>query len=123
GSSMIACWEDYTVGHTWSGITGDGTFITHDPSGRTLFGSDLLTDPTRRGYGVARALQQARRRLCRRLNLRRIVAAVRLPGYRALREAMPPELYVKRVIWGEIDEPMLGFHLAQGFQYCGILHD
>jgi GNAT superfamily N-acetyltransferase len=123
GSSMIARWEDYTVGHTWNGITGDGTFITHEPMGRTLFGCDLLVDTTRRGYGVARALQQARRRLCRRLNLRRVVAAVRMPRYRAVREAMPPELYAKRVIWGELEEPLLAFHLAQGFQYCGILHD
>jgi GNAT superfamily N-acetyltransferase len=122
GSSMVVRWDDHAVAHTWSGITGDGTFITHDPQGRTLFGCDLVADTTRHGYGVARALQQARRRLCRRLNLRRVAAAVRMPRYGAVREAMPPDLYAKRVIWGELEEPLLAFHLVQGFQYCGILH-
>jgi hypothetical protein len=121
GSSLIVRWEDYTVGHTWNGITGDGTFITHEPMGRTLFGRDVLADTSRRGYGAARALHQARKRLCRRLNLRRVVGAVRLPGYHAVHEAMAPELYVKRAIWGEVEEPTLAFHLSQGFQCCGVL--
>jgi len=97
GSSLIVRWEDYTVGHTWNGNT------------------------SRRGYGAARALHQARKRLCRRLNLRRVVGAVRLPGYHAVHEAMAPELYVKRAIWGEVEEPTLAFHLSQGFQCCGVL--
>lgn len=121
GSSMVVAWDDYPRGHDWNAITGDGTFATHDPSGRTLFGSDVVADATRRGFGVARALHLARRRLCRRLNLRRIAAAVGMPGYAALGEAMPPDHYAKRIVWGEIDEPSLRFHLSLGFQYCGIL--
>lgn len=122
-SSMIVAWDAYPAGETWDAITAGGTFATHDPRGRTLFGCDLVADTSRRGFGAGRALNLARRRLCRRLNLRRIVSALRLPGYAAAREAMPPDLYAKRVVWGEIEEPVLRFHLAQGFQYCGILHD
>lgn len=121
GSSMIVGWESYPEEPSWAALTGEGTFLTHDPHGRTLFAFDMVADFSRRGFGIARALHLARRRLCRRLNLRRIAAALPLPGYRA--DAMPPELYAKRAIWGEIDEPVLRFHLAQGFQYCGILRD
>jgi hypothetical protein len=36
---------------------------------------------------------------------------------------MSPELYAQRVIWGDIDDPMLRFQMAQGYHYCGILKD
>jgi len=122
GGSIIVAWESYPAEPNWRALTGDGSFLTHDPHGRTLFAFDAVADFTRRGFGVARALHLARRRLCRRLNLRRIAAALPLPGYRAVRASVSPELYAKRVVWGEIEEPVMRFHLAQGFQYCGILH-
>lgn len=122
-SSMIVAWDGYPTHESWKAITADGTFASHDPHSHTLFGSDLVADASRRGFGVGRALNLARRRLCRRLNLRRIACALPLPGHAALRDEMPPDLYAKRVVWGEIDEPLLRFHLAQGFQYCGILPD
>ena len=121
GSSMIVAWDAYPVGQDWNAITADGTFATHDPRGHSLLASDAVADSARRGFGVARALHLARRRLCRRLNLRRIVTAVRMPGYAAVRDTTAPDLYARRVVWGEIDEPSLRFHLSQGFQYCGIL--
>ena len=121
GSSMIVSWEHCPADPTWHALTGDGTFLTHDPQGHTLFAFDRVADFSRRGFGVGRALHLARRKLCRRLNLRRIAAALPLPGYRPRADSMPPEAYVKRVIWGELEEPVLRFHLAQGFQYCGVL--
>ncbi len=123
GSSLIVSWERCPVDPTWHALTGDGTFLTHDPQGRTLFAFDRIADFSRRGFGVGRALHLARRALCRRLNLRRIAAALPLPGDRADAGCMPPEAYVKRAIWGELEDPVLRFHLAQGFQYCGILRD
>jgi len=123
GSSMIVSWERCPVDPTWHALTGDGTFLTHDPRGRTLFAFDRVADISRRGFGVGRALHLARRKLCRRLNLRRIAAALPLPGHGAQPGSMEPEAYVRRAVWGELEEPVLRFHLAQGFQYCGILRD
>jgi GNAT superfamily N-acetyltransferase len=120
-SSLVVQWDDYGVDHTWRSITGDGYFTTHDPRGRTLYGADITVDASRRGFSVGRALLQSRRRLCRRLNLRRIIATARLPGYAAARETMSPELYAMRVIWGDIPDASMRFQMAQGFQYCGIL--
>ena len=122
-ASLVVAWDEYAVDHTWKGITGDGTFRTHDPAGRTLYGAEVVVDRHRRGNGVGRALYQARRQLCQRLNLRRIIAAGRLPGYRDVKDVMSPELYAMRVVWGDIPDPVLRFQLAQGFHYCGVIHN
>jgi GNAT superfamily N-acetyltransferase len=122
-SSLVLHWDDYSAQPSWRGITAEGHFTTHDANGRTLYGADLVVDSSRRGFGVGRALFQARRRLCRRRNLKRIIATARLPGYRAAREALTPEQYAMRVVWGDIADPAMRFLMAQGFQYCGILHD
>lgn len=120
-SSLVVQWDQYALDDTWERITGDGFFSTHDASGRTLYAAELVVDPQKRGHGIGRALFRAQRRLCQSLNLRRIITAARLSGYGGLREMMPPELYAKRVVWGDIPDPLLRFHLSQGFQYCGVI--
>ena len=57
------------------------------------------------------------------MNLRRIITDARLSGYSHLRDTMTPEVYAKRVVWGDIEDPLLRFHLTQGFQYCGVIRD
>lgn len=118
---LVVKWDEYAHENTWKGITGDGYFSTHDTAGRTLYVADAVVDLTRRGSGVARALFQAQRRLCRKLNLRRIISAVPLSGYAAMRDEMSPELYVRRVICGDIANARVRSHTGQGFQYCGVV--
>jgi GNAT superfamily N-acetyltransferase len=120
-SNLVVPWDDRGIDHTWRGVTADGYFTTHDPRAQTLYGAELFVDSSRRGFSAGRTLHQARRRLCRRLNLRRIIATARLPGFAAVREVLTPELYVMRVIWGDIPDAAMRFQMAQGFQYCGIL--
>lgn len=122
-SSLVVHWDDYDAQATWRSITADGTFTTHGMKGHTLYAADLVVDATRRGFGVGRALFQARRRLCRRLNLKRIIATARLPGYRACASNMTPEQYAMRVVWGDVNDAAMRFLMAQRFQYCGILRD
>ncbi len=121
-SSLVVQWDDYAVNHTWEEVTGNGTFSTHDRAGRTLYGAEVVVSPAQRGNGVGRALYHARAQLCRRLSLRRIIAAGRIPGYRAVRDKMTPELYAMRVVWGDIADPVLRFQMSQGYHYCGIVH-
>jgi GNAT superfamily N-acetyltransferase len=120
--SLILKWDEYAADHSWKAVTGDGLFTTHDPGGRTLYAAELVVDASRRGFGIARALLQAQRRIARRLNLRRIITTARLTGY-AEHAQVSPELYAMRVIWGDLVDPALQFRMSQGFQYCGILHD
>jgi hypothetical protein len=120
-SSLVVKWDDLVRDETWRHVTGDGYFSTHDASGRTLFGAELVVNWVRHGGGAARSLYLAQRRLCRRLNLRRLVVAARMPGYSGCAEAMSPESYAQRVVWGDIDDPNLRFAMALGFQYCGVV--
>lgn len=122
-SSLIVKWDHYAVDHTWRAVTANGTFSTHDREGRTLYGAEVVVDPGRRSAGVGRALYRARAQLCHALKLRRIIAAGRIPGYHRLKDIMSPELYAMRVIWGDVQDPVLGFQLSQGFHYCGIIHN
>lgn len=118
-SSLIVSWDDHAEDPSWRMVTGGGSFTTHDAAARTLFCAELLAT----GVNVARTLHRAQRRLARRLNLRRIVTAARLPRYRDLRDEMSPELYVQRVIWGSAPDTALQLNLSEGFQYCGVIRD
>lgn len=120
-SSLIVRWDDYATDLTWHRITGDGFFTSHDPFGRTLYAMPFIAQPATTGAAAGRALLQAQRRLCRRHNLRRAIVAARLPGYHAVRQAMSPELYARRVIWGDLEDEALRYPLAHGFQFCGII--
>jgi len=120
--SLVVLWDDYSLHHTWAEVTNDGHFDTHDMGGRTLYGAEVCVDPDCRGQGVGHALYEARRQLCRAMNLKRIIAGGRLPGYHEHAHHMSPEEYAKRVIWGDIYDPVLRFQLDEGFDYCGILH-
>jgi GNAT superfamily N-acetyltransferase len=119
-ATLLVNWREYRLEHTWRAITADGTFATHQVGGDTLYCAALVTDAPRRGFGVARALVQAQRRLCRKLNLPRLVVSARLEGFGAHAGAMGVEEYARRVVWGELEEAGLRFALAQGFQLCGV---
>lgn len=121
-SSLVVRWDDHGMAHTWKSITAEGYFTTHEPKGGTLYAPELLIDERRTSFNTARALMQARRRLCRRKNLCRIIAPVRMAHYRDAAEAITPELYAMRVIWGDIADPWLRFHMSQELHYCGIVH-
>ncbi|MGV8892044.1 MAG: GNAT family N-acetyltransferase [Burkholderiaceae bacterium] len=120
-SSLVIIWDEWMDPHTWDEVTAKGTFDTHDPSGFTLYGAEVFVAPKLRGKRVGHALYSARRRVCKTLNLRRIIACGRLPGYYKLADQMSVELYARKVLWGDITDPVLSFQLREGFRYCGIM--
>jgi len=107
--------------HTWSGITDSGYFTNHNPQGDTLYGADVCTHPDSRGMGVGAALYEARRQLCRRLNLRRILAGGRLWNYSEHAERFSAEEYAQRVAAGELRDLVLSFQLREGFELRGVM--
>jgi predicted amidohydrolase/GNAT superfamily N-acetyltransferase len=109
--------------HTYAGITDGGYFHNHDSKGDTLYGADVYVDPAMQGKGIGSALYEARRRLCKQLNLRRIVAGGRLAGYAERADELTPEDYVRKVIDGELRDDVLGFQLNEGFVVRGILRN
>lgn len=122
-SSLIVLWDDWFDAHTWKDITAAGSFDNHNPDGKTLYGAEVFVDPDLRGKRIGHALYEGRRTLCRVMNLKRIIACGRLPGYHQHAAEMSVEDYAKRVIWGDFRDPVLGFQLREGFHYCGVIED
>lgn len=109
--------------HTYAGITDGGFFHNHDPQGDTLYGADVYVDPDLQGLGLGHYLYEARRELCRRLNLRRIVAGGRIQGYAEVAHELTPEEYVEEVQKDKRRDPVLSFQLREGFVVRGLLRN
>ena len=122
-SALVVLWDEWLEGHNWKEITARGSFDTHNPQGHTLYGAEVFVHPQMRGAGIGHALYRARRKLCKRLNLKRIMACGRLPGYHLYADQMPVELYAQKVVWGDIHDTVLSFQLHEGFNFCGTVAD
>lgn len=101
--------------HTFAGMTDGGYFHNHDAQGDTLYGADVYVHPDCRGLGIGHALYEARRKLCRALNLRRILAGGRIHGYAEHASTMAPEEYVRAVELDQLRDAVLSFQLREGF--------
>lgn len=112
--------RDWTV-ESWGEITGEGLLTSHDPQGDTLYGADICVDPAFRRQRIGSQLYRARRQLVKQLNLRRMLAGGRIPGYRRYADEMAPEAYVEKVQAGDLEDPVLSFQLANGFQVVGVI--
>lgn len=120
-SSLVVLWDQWEVEHTWKDITARGSFNTHNSEGRTLYGAEVFVHPELRGAGIGHALYRARRRICRKLNLKRIIACGRLPGYHHHADHISALFYAQKVVWGDLIDPVLSFQLREGFNFCGTV--
>lgn len=120
-ASLIVRWDDYDVASPWREFTGGGRFTNHDPTGRTLYGAEVMVDPTIQRRGVGKKLYAARRALVERLGLLRIRAGARLRGYGKVADRMTAEEYVAKVVSGELDGPTLSFQLREGFEVIAVV--
>lgn len=112
---VVSLGRDPYRDHTWTGITDDGMLFSHDPFGDTLYGVDLTVHPEHRRRGLARRLYEARKKLCRRLNLRRMVLGGRITGYGAKASEMSAEEYAECVTRGDLSDPVMDLQLSCGF--------
>lgn len=120
-ASLIINWDDYEFSGSWRNFTDAGKFTNHDPlNGRTLYGAEIMVDPSFQGLGIGRKLYARREMLCRDLQLLRIRAGARLRGYSAYADKMTSDEYTLQVIRGKIFDPTLSFQLKQGFRVIAI---
>lgn len=119
--SLIVDYDKFGDKHTYWEITGNGFLTTHTDDGDTLYGVDIFVHPEYRDMRLGRRLYDARKALCERLNLRRIVAGGRIPGYAKVAERMSPSEYIELVKRKEIRDPILSFQLANDFHVRRII--
>ena len=113
-SSLIIDWDDYAESAKWSSITGYGSFATHNPLGKTLYGADMCVDPSARRRGVGSLFYEARKKMVKELGLKRLLTGGRIPGYGEVAQTMTPQEYVAEVVHGRRKDPTLSFQLANG---------
>lgn len=121
--SLIIRWDDYDRLDDYNTFTAAGYLTNHDPTGRTLYGAEVMVDPAYRGHGLGSMLYEARRALVERLGLLRIRAGARLPGYHRYAAEMDARAYVDRVVAGEIYDATLTFQLRRGFRVLAVVPD
>ncbi|MDN5867379.1 MAG: GNAT family N-acetyltransferase [Candidatus Nitrosocosmicus sp.] len=119
-SLIVKLSSEYEV-HTFSQVTGNSLFTTHDPNGDSLYGADISVHPEFRRLGIATLLYKARKDLAIKYNLRRIIAGGRLINYSNYAEKFSPEEYVKLVINEQISDQVLTFQLKNDFKFINIL--
>jgi len=120
-SSLIIDWDDYAESAQWSTITGRGTFDTHDPLGKTLYGADMCVDPHSRRNGVGSYFYDARKKMVRERGLKRLLTGGRIPGYAQIAQEMTPREYVEEVAQGKRKDPTLSFQLANGLVVLDVV--
>lgn len=114
-SSLIIEFDEYKDGHSWNEISGRGYITNHDPEGDTLYGIEIMVDPEYRGMKLSRRLYDARKELCRQLNLKRIVIGGRIPGYKNHSQNITAREYVEKVIGKKLYDQVLTAQIANGF--------
>jgi len=127
---VVACSTDLRTrvdfahfAHKYLEAVGGNYLTTHDPKGDWLYGADIGVHPDYRGLGLSTLLYNARHRLVRELGLKGHVAGAMPKGYGALKEQMPIEVYVHKVVRGELTDPVLSVQLKRGYAVWGIIPD
>ncbi|MEX2366505.1 MAG: GNAT family N-acetyltransferase [Pseudohongiellaceae bacterium] len=119
--SVIVDYKKFGDLHTYDEVTGDAYLSTHDPKGDVLYGVDVFVSPQYRNLRLGRRLYEARKELCRNLNLKSIMAGGRIPNYKNYADKMSPSEYIEQVKSKDIYDPILTFQLSNGFEVKRLL--
>lgn len=114
-NSLILDLDEYSDDHSWEEIADNGMIRNHDPEGDTLYGISVMVDPEFRDMKIGRRIYEARKELCERLNLKRIIVGGRLPNYHKYQDQLTVREYIRSVINKKIYDPVLTFQIQNGF--------
>jgi len=107
--------------HTYRDIISDKQIARHNERGDALYGLDVFVHPDYRGFRLGRRLYEARKDLCRALNLKAILAGGRIPGYTKVADKLSVAEYIDKVKRREIHDPILSFQLANDFDVKRVM--
>lgn len=124
-SALIVSEPTWEAHLDWETTVGGHFLNAHNPLGTTLYAVDISVHPDYRGRGIGRKLYEARFELVKRLELRRLGTACRLPGYVEWRQATggSPADYVASVTAGTSTDPTLTPLLRYGLRPLGVIKD
>ena len=121
-SSLIIHWDNYDMFDDWESFTANGMLTNHDPvKGHTLYGNEIIVDPTLQGHGMGHKLLAAQKDLARRQRLRRMRGGARLRDYHSHAQRMTAPQYVVAVVHGQIVDHTLSFHLHEEFHIMAVV--
>ncbi len=115
-------YDRFSNPHTYDDLILQNKNILHNDNGDSLYGLDVFIHPDYRGYRLGRRLYEARKELCRSMNLRAILAGGRIPYYSKYAKECTPEEYIERVRRRDIYDPILTFQLSNDFQVTRLMH-
>ncbi|MBC7533992.1 MAG: GNAT family N-acetyltransferase [Oligoflexus sp.] len=119
--SAVVDYKKFGTAHTYEEFTGSSYLKTHNPNGDVLYGVDLFVHPDFRDLRLGRRLYDARKDLCRQLNLKSILAGGRIPRYFEHSKELSPHEYIEKVSRKEIHDPILSFQLSNDFEVKRLL--
>lgn len=123
-ASIILNEKDVMKAHNWVEITGNGYGTTHDENGDYLYGYETCVDPEVRGHRIGQRIYSERKKLVQFLRLKGIVFAGRIPRlHKHIKKVGTVENYIQAVKDKKIKDPVLGFHLRNGFEVIGVLEN
>lgn len=100
--------------HSWEEITDNGYIRNHNPEGNTLYVVDICVRPSYRKLDLGKVLMQSMYDVVIYHNVDRLLGGGRMPGYHKYALHLTPQQYVRKVIEGEIKDPVISFLLRCG---------
>lgn len=119
-------WIDFDFAHpqhTFQEIIDGGYYSKHQPDGDWYYGADISVHPDYRRRGIGKQLYAARKNLVRQYHRKGIVAGGLIPNYAEHKATLTPQVYVDKVVHGELYDSTLSFQLKHGFEVRGMLEN
>ncbi|UOQ92407.1 GNAT family N-acetyltransferase [Halobacillus shinanisalinarum] len=114
-SSLIVNFDEYTDKHSYVEISDHGYIRNHNPDGVNLYGVEVCVHPDYRQLKLGRRLYDARKQLCKDLNLKSIIIGGRIPYYHKYADQMSAQEYADQVMKKNIYDPVMTFQMKNGF--------
>lgn len=126
-AGFLTCYDhidqEHFQHHKFIDAIAGGWLTNHNPRGNYYYGVDMCVHPDYRGRGIARRLHDARKALCRRLNLKGQVIGGMIPGFADYKQVMTAHEYVRYVQAGLLYDSTLTTQLRNGFVLRGMLQN
>jgi len=113
--SHIINFDEYVDDYSWGSLTNNGLITNHNINGDTLYGIEIMVDPYYRGLKISRRLYEARQKLVRDKNLKRMAIGGRMPNFYKYADTISAAEYVEKVMDRKIYDPVLTAQIANGF--------